>query len=321
MRLISLGLAAALFAGASPAGATEVLLLPETGPNGHFVFHSDRWMNLHHFLYHWARTHQAAGRRFRGSVELDAADRAVDLGEHQAAWDAAARAYLELVDRDLQGGEGMRELKVAIAAGPDGWPEETPFNELKAVMPIYQSHWWPRHDATNRALIRILLDGLDRHGVAIAAHLTADYESRWPEEPINVQVSYYTNWAGAYTSWGPNLVMMASGRETVHGPYGLEILFHEAGHTKPLGAKVRPLSRATAAEADVDEGDVWHAVLFHVSGAAVRSALGDHIPYAVQFGLWERGRWDGLRPIVENAFAETAGLEARLRAIHAARAE
>ncbi len=291
-------------------------------PQGLFEFRSDPWINLHHFLYHWSRAHEAREQKLWGRVRLDQVDVSVDLGDQRTAWDAASRDYLEFVDRSLNGGKGMRQIKVTISEGPEHWPDHAPFRQLKKVMPIYLEHWWPRHDRKNRELMDFLQPLLESYEQAVANDVAAGYESRWPDEPIDVRVSYYTNWAGAYTSWGPNLIMMASSRQDMFGPYGLEILFHEAGHTAPLGEKVRPLSLAAAEAAGVDEGEVWHALLFHITGEAVRSALGSgFVPYAENFGLWERDNWKGLHPPIRGAFDAHSGLDDRLNAIHRARAK
>ena len=69
-----------------------------------FVFHSDPWINLHHFLFQWARdvSPRQSGDR-RRAVEVSEQAQLGDLEEgEQQAWERAVDFYRErLIARDL----------------------------------------------------------------------------------------------------------------------------------------------------------------------------------------------------------------------------
>jgi hypothetical protein len=71
------------------------------------------------------------------------------------------------------------------------------------------------------------------------------------------------------------------------GSYGLEVLFHEAGH-----ALLAPVDSALAAEA-ARQGktlptELAHLVLFYTAGDVVARAVPGHTPYASAFGIWRQ---------------------------------
>lgn len=307
-------------------GASLPLSAAELGgsPAGHFVFHSDVAVNLHHFLYHWARAEEREMKLF-GRVRVDPADRQVELDDAETeVWDGAVTVYRELVERDLVFDDGMVRRKALVVAGPESWTDDEPvLGALRRALPIYRKHWWARHDRSNRAAYERLRPQLELYEAPLASALAEAYESSWPEEPIRVDLVAYANWAGAYTTDEPNHVTYSSTDPDLQGEHALEILFHESGHTDPLGSKVRPTSVAVAQELDVEEGRLWHSVLFHVTGEAVRRVLDDpgYETYAEANGLWTRSAMAAHHAPLTELWDETRSLEARLRKVHEALAE
>ena len=75
------------------------------------------------------------------------------------------------------------------------------------------------------------------------------------------------------------------------------MLFHEASHT--LAAPLRNATERACTGAGKTSPTLWHAVLFYLTGAAVGRAVGDaYVPYAERNGLYERGDWTGLAPLL-----------------------
>ncbi|HEY0783668.1 MAG TPA: hypothetical protein VGE98_14505, partial [Thermoanaerobaculia bacterium] len=81
-----------------------------------------------------------------------------------------------------------------------------------------------------------------------------------------------------------------------------ETIFHEASHVVD-----EQITRAVAEEAARQHvkphDDLWHAILFFTTGELVRRELGkgddpSYTPYAVRFGVWERG-WQALHAALE----------------------
>jgi hypothetical protein len=105
-----------------------------------------------------------------------------------------------------------------------------------------------------------------------------------------VDVSAYTNWAGAYTTNGPAHIMMSSKGAPQSGSLGLELLFHESLHTMD-----RPLARALREEGQTqgkrNAAAAVHAIIFYTAGEVTRRSVeAGHIPYAERYGLWTAGR-------------------------------
>lgn len=260
-----------------------------------FAFHSDPWMNLHHLLYHQARAERLGALMLRGRLPLREADQAMKLdAEERAVWNAALDAYAGVGEKDLLFDASMENLKETIAQGEPAIraaaEREPVLQALLEAMPVYRTHLWPQHDALNRQLIARLREQLARHGEAIATTLAQRYESEWPASAIRVDASVYANRQGAYTSNTPNHIVMASADARHQDLMGLEILFHEAGHTVPLGDGMYETALAEANGAGVDEDRLWHSYIFHASGDAVKDVAGaDYVTYADANGLWQRG--------------------------------
>jgi hypothetical protein len=125
------------------------------------------------------------------------------------------------------------------------------------------------------------------HGAAVLAFLTGAYGRSWPEDGYPVQVSGYSNWAGAYSTEGRLLVVSSLDEETRGTLAGLEIVFHEAAHQWDEAVLDELIAAAKAEGVRFDAG-LSHALLFFTAGEAVRSAVPDHVPYARQYGVWER---------------------------------
>jgi hypothetical protein len=226
----------------APAGRSTAT--PQPGPAGdchraeseRFVFHDDPWINLHHFLFEWARNvpQRPPGDRGRPvEVQEQAQLGGLDGGERQT-WERALGFYRErlaarelLFDRDLIEARGRLGAAACSGAGLDG-VEAGLRAVLEEAMPVYRRRWWPRHHAANQAWIRERLDQLKAHEAALAERLAHAYGGAWPAERIRVDVVAYANWAGAYTTNRPNQVTLSA--PGYPGLQGLEILFHEVSH-------------------------------------------------------------------------------------------
>lgn len=201
-----------------------------------FVFHSDPWVNLHHFLFQWARN--------TGPRRPEDRRRAVDVSEQggletldeqdRESWQRAVDDYRErlvpsalLFDRDLIALRGRLASMACSAAGPESMDGE-PGPVLTDAMSVYRRHWWPGHHAANMAWIRGELELLESYEKTLARQLAEAYGGEWPPERIRVDVVAYSNWAGAYTTNHPNHLTISG--TSFQGLEGLEILFHEVSH-------------------------------------------------------------------------------------------
>ncbi|HEV7515092.1 MAG TPA: alpha/beta fold hydrolase, partial [Thermoanaerobaculia bacterium] len=162
-----------------------------------FDLRSGFWINLHHFLRGLARRDEEPAPAAGGPL----------TAEERQAWEGALATYRrEYAQRDLLFDEGMVRLNVALATAgnaPRLVSTALPpplISTLEAAAPVYRAHWWPEHDAANRAWIAAVTPRLTRFGPAIAERLARAYRVEWPAVPILVDVTVEAGPVGAYTT-------------------------------------------------------------------------------------------------------------------------
>jgi hypothetical protein len=291
-----------------------------------FEFHSNFWINLHHFLYDLGRAARpgttadstdAPTRRASVPAKIDAALTA----EETRQWQESVQFYAgSLASRDLLFNSELVAIKTRLV-DMEGAPDLKASGlrpdlvaALERAAPIYRAHWWPQHDRGNRAWVAAVAPLVENLGGGLSRRLAEVYQASWPEGRIRVDVSYYANWAGAYTTLEPLHTVISSSDPGYQGFAAFEMLFHEASHglagavrdgiTRECRTRNRPIPR-----------DLWHAVIFYTTGEMVRRTLGaadvgqeqgppgsrpatSYTPYAYRQGLYERG-WEGYVRVLE----------------------
>ena len=239
---------------------------PAAQSNALFSFHSNPWLNLHHFVRASARG---------GPVPNGLS------GEEGREWAAGVEFYKPYAARDLLFDDGMVNIKSALRgaegkASLDGIEIDAGVKEaLERLMPIYQKHVWPEHDTRNRAWIGAVQSLLDRHGTALSQALTRTYESTWPSDPVPVDLSVTAGPNGAYTTGPPIHVTISSSESSLQGLAALEMLFHESSHSavSNLFERVR---QASSEQKVTVPPQLWHAVLFYTAGELTTRELKAH---------------------------------------------
>ena len=277
------------------------------GPSQKFEFRAGVWISLHHFLYVLGRAQNDAPDSHRDAVAKAPAD--VDglsarSAEERAAWDEAVRFYANgLSKKDAVFDRDLVNVTAALASaetrshlsGTDLDPALVA--TLERVVPIYRAVWWPRHSTANAARQRELQAQLDAHGDAAVKRLTALYGMTWPERPRIIDLVAYANWAGAYSTDG-GLIVVSSLDDALSGSLGLEILLHESTHQWDDAIQAR-IAKVAAAHGTKPPRDLSHMLIFYTTGEVVRELVPDHVPYAVKYGLWDRGSLRGMKPILD----------------------
>lgn len=282
-----------------------------------FSFHSNAWLNLHLFVRLSARG---------GPAPTGLSD------EENKQWAAGVEFHKRYATRDLLLDDGMVDIKTALRSAEgktslDGIAIDASLKEtLERLMPIYQKHWWPEHDARNRAWIAAATPLLERHGAAMMQAITRTYESTWPSDPVPVDLSVTAGPVGAYTT-GPGVhVTMSSSDRSLQGLRALEMLFHEASHSQ-VSDLFQRVSRAATEQNVTVPRQLWHAVLFYTAGELTVRELKTHgiayTPYA-DHGLYTNlcgagcvekiaqhwtPRLDGQRPVAESLSALVASFK------------
>jgi hypothetical protein len=272
----------------------------------------DFWLNLHHFLYVLGRfeakfpdsqldgVNEAPPDQERGLASLGAGE--------QKIWRDAVTAYADgLSRRDLVSSRELVTLTGALANLGDGAKREnaspaidaTVAATLDRVAAIYRKVWWPAHHRANQQWADAMRPNVDRHGPAILAFMTKVYGLSWPASGYPVHLSGYSNWAGAYSTSGPLLVVASLDKGNA-GEDGLELVFHESMHQwdDPILAKLQEIGTTLGKKVP---SSLTHALIWMTAGEAIRRVLPDHVPMADR-GIWLRADYPTIKPALDAAW-------------------
>lgn len=268
-------------------------------PKQIFVFHTDEfWLNLHHFLYVLGRAQNKDRDAARAAVAGAPADaeRGVKKlnADEQKLWRQIVAAYAKGVSKkDIVFDAPLPTITSALSQAGDGPSfgsteiDAAIVSNLQRAAPLYRKAWWKEHRKANQRWKKSIEKLAKRYGADVLAFITKAYQQEWPAEGFDVHVSGYANWAGAYSTTG-NLLVMASLSPDLQEWYGLETAFHEGMHQ--WDERFFEVLRQAAIKANkYFPRGLSHAMIFFTAGEAVRSVKNDHVPYAEQFGVWQRG--------------------------------
>ena len=293
-----------------------------------YAFHSQFWINLHHFLYQWAYA-EAESKDWRVPKNL------VERGKlpswsaaEEAAWREALGFYGEqMVGQSLNFDYVLGLLKRRLTTLDEASAvhfADVPLTihaTLASAAPVYRKYWWPQHDRRNRQRVQELQPRLEKLEEAFAHRLARAYGGEWPKDRVRVDLVAYSNWAGAYTSSHPfTHIVMSSTNEGYQGDPGFEMVLHETSHSGSLIRPVRRgLSRAFEEQGSRPPRDLWHVILFWTSGAIAERLLAEegvegYRAYAEANDLYT-GPWESLRQAIEGVWnAEPKSEEEALEA-------
>lgn len=274
------------------------LLLAGQAPSPIFRFEADGfWLNLHHFLYVLGRAqNQSPDMQRRAVVSAPADSRQGLNGQSENArrqWETAVAFYAGGLSKlDTVFDEKLvavtNRMRVPPGAGAEALIVDDDLRAtLRQAAEVYRQVWWPRHQAANRAHVQRLAALVDRHGDAVLRFITRAYEGAWPTGGYPVNISGYSNWAGAYSTSG-GLLVMSSLDEGTRGSLSLEIIFHEAMHQWDQQMMARLSRLATQHQTPRPRDGITHALIWYTAAAAVKSAIPEHVGYAERNGLWNQ---------------------------------
>lgn len=261
---------------------------------GPFEYVSDLDLNLHHLLYAAA----FGGGPGRARAQALPGEPALS-GRPEFA--RAVTYYRErFADRDLLFDDDLSGLRVALAFGvgaaPAGWADV--FEPLREP---YAETDWPAHEKINKDWSDALAERWGPLLPEVLTELERVFRQPWPEAPVRVDTVWVGHALPAYTNRrSPHICCM-----TTH-PHQrdwltVEIVLHEASHllARPLQLAIR--ERIDPSQKGLDE--LWHVVLFVLTGETVRRALAglgvEHQPYLDATGLFDRAWPQFRRPVTE----------------------
>lgn len=300
----AIALALALAPGAAPAQMFQQAAPFRFTPNAF-------WLNLHQFLYVLGRAHSNAPDAARPAVATAGPDEErglKDLNSDDAAtWRRAVDWYASGASSlDPVFDETLIAAALDLAAAGDA-PTLVPTTRidpgtraaLESAAPIYRRTFWPVHLAANQRFQAGMERLLQSHQRPILSLITRAYGAVWPRNGFPVHICAYTNWAGAFSTRGP-LILMSSVAPDMQGSVALETAFHESMHQWDESMLRRLQSAAAPKQVTVDER-LTHAMIFYTAGEATRRAVPGHVPYAEKNGVWARGQ-EPLRGALEAAW-------------------
>jgi hypothetical protein len=135
----------------------------------------------------------------------------------------------------------------------------------------------------------------------IIDRLTSLYGIKWFDKPVRVDVVRVGKSQGAYTAVVPRVhIIVASADASYAGRAGTEMLFHESSHG--LIQNVRAAVDQAMAAVGKNPRDLWHVVLFYITGEVTRQTLAargiEYEPYLYATGLFARA-WPMFRGPIE----------------------
>lgn len=271
----------------------------KTGPvatTARFTLHSGPWINLHHFLYQWAKSSTKKLPESSGLTAISEKER--------HAWKRALDFYSRhIVKRNLAFDQELHRTKYGLFQLDGGTltdPKDLPLglgSVLSEALPVYKKHWWPEHDRLNRTWIGHVAPMLEKCDDDVAERLAQAYGGEWPSERIRIDLSAYANWAGAYTSNGPDHIVLSSKHWDGTDLVSLEMVFHEVSHIESLELQFRQaLGSAYEGIGAEPPGRLWHAFLWYTAGTLTREALSEngvegYQTYAERRGFYKRDSW------------------------------
>lgn len=265
------------------------------------------WLNLHHFLYVLGRVEARMPDIKRDAVAGAPEDEAEGLTKlsdaERRAWREAVSVYASgLSRRDTVFDRQLYDVTNAVRrASPDREARNLQLDvtvaaALDRAAPIYRKAWWPRHRDSNRAWLQSMQAPLKQYGPQLLAYTTRAYQEPWMDGGFPVNISGWSNWAGAYSTYDALLVIgtLNPGNQ---GLPGFEIMFHEAMHQwdEEIDARLLKIAR----DNKLKFNDLLsHAMIFYTTGEAMKTVVPTHVPYAELAGIW-KGRFGVFKPALD----------------------
>ena len=285
-----------------------VLVVQTTTPI--FRFETDGfWLNLHHFLYVLGRVEAKMPDIKREAVVGAPADETEGLttlseAERQA-WREAVSAYANGLSKlDMVFSRPLYDVTNALRRAPSDRPltsatlDPAVVAALERAAPLYRRVWWPRHRESNRKWLQSMQDPLKRYGPQLLAYVTRVYQEPWMKDGFPVNISGWSNWAGAYsTSANDPLLVIGTLNPGNQGLHGFEIMFHEAMHQwdEEIDGRMQKIAAAN----NLKFNDLLsHAMIFYTTGEAMKTVVPSHVPYAEIAGIW-KGRMGAFKPALD----------------------
>jgi hypothetical protein len=292
---------ALLYSQAAPSTAA-----PRRGEDSIFIFQSNFWVNLHHFLRGESR------RRSLGSpLELPLS---ALQAEERRAWDSALNAYSGLANRSLTFDESLVRIDNTLATSSDAITIQAEAIDskiteaLNRAAPIYRAHRWEQDRQENERWIAAHSPLIRQHAVLLKQSIADVFRAVPPAGPVLVDLARDTGPALAYTTDGPAGTAghtVIAPQQNIDSDVALDTIFHELSHT--MDDQITRLVDSEASRQGVMiPSDLWHALTLYTTGVLVKRELrapSDHTPYLPdesRVTIFARDGWPRLLTAIKN---------------------
>lgn len=245
----------------------------------HFDFHNNFWLNMHHMWFQKAS--QARDTIWQNSFDESFISKLKE-SEKKALENTMGYYRDNLVGNSLLFNGVLYRLKrTLINFGPEDevMGEELPaevFEALNSTSSIYKKYFWKDHKSQNQLILQKNLELIEEFESAAVKRISNLAQQPWPEGKVRVDISYYSNWAGAYTTINPEVHVVITSQD--EGPVNdwLELLFHEPSHAVISNNeyKVAEIIAQVSDELGLEvPRNLWHSLLFYFSGVTIQDLL------------------------------------------------
>jgi hypothetical protein len=248
----------------------------------YFEFHSNYWINIHHFLYQQAQGSQVKKLIEDGNHLLNIGEDSIRLILSLSESEKLARAIKYYNDH-------LTEKSLSKLSDIRTWLEnqshqepitDTLFTSIYKILNdfshVYKRHYWPRHNAQNAQVLSAHLKVIKQVEKDAISKLEQLSGYNWPGVKVRVELTAYANYAGAYTVTDPNMIIFISSLD----PFSLqsefiETVFHEGSHLlftreSPFRSEIYFKSQEMKMEFPKD---LWHASQFYLCGRLIKDLL------------------------------------------------
>ncbi len=291
--------------GWSVAFAQQAQILP-VAKSKFFNFYNNKFVDAHHSFYYWMEKVEKQKTKdvnsFVDSLETEFKTR-LSPEERKSLFSVLSFYRKNFLGKDLLFNDTLYNVKSTLKkfqSTEDLKKSDMPLffkRTFGPAMQVFEKHMWPAHSKRNIAKINELMEQLTALETTIGPELERMYQSTWSTATLEVSMTYYANWAGAYTAFSGKLIEItySSSDHAMDGTQGVEILFHEASHWLVL-KNIKPLIEEKAMmqkKRVAGQHQLWHAVLFYITGKVVQKAYADggvaHELYMVKNNIFTQG--------------------------------
>lgn len=296
----------------------------------HFEFHSNFWINLHHFLFQQAKGDQVSHLQEDGNPILDVGEDSVfqmlSTKERNILITSVQYYKDHLINKSLL--FDLAGLRLWLQNQDIQTPiTDTTFTKeliqiLHDFSHVYKSHYWKIHDKQNKKILDghfLIINELEVEMIERLQQL-AGYD--WPDSKIRIDLTAYANWAGAYTQSRPNFNIIISTLDPFSDQSAfIETVFHEGAHIlfsreSEFRSKIYFMSK----EMDMEfPRNLWHASQFYLCGRLVQDKLQDrNIRHELTMdvkNIFSNYNTSKFRSVLEGYYSDDTNLENTIKAL------